>query len=44
MNPTEPRAAGVPRGPGIPPWAAGVSDGLWDAGCRDIVYVPESMF
>jgi sulfopyruvate decarboxylase alpha subunit len=42
MNPTEPRVAGVPRVPAIPPWAAGVADGLWDAGCRDVVYVPDN--
>jgi sulfopyruvate decarboxylase alpha subunit len=26
----------------IPPWAAGVADGLWAAGCRDVVYVPDN--
>ncbi len=31
------RAAAV-----IPGWAAGVADGLWSAGCRDIVYVPDN--
>jgi sulfopyruvate decarboxylase alpha subunit len=29
-------------GPAIPPWATGVADGLWSAGCRDIVYVPDN--
>jgi sulfopyruvate decarboxylase alpha subunit len=26
----------------IPAWAIGVADGLWEAGCRDIVYVPDN--
>jgi sulfopyruvate decarboxylase alpha subunit len=30
------------RGPAIPRWAAGVSDGLWDGGCREVVYVPDN--
>jgi sulfopyruvate decarboxylase alpha subunit len=25
-----------------PGWAKGVSDGLWAAGCRDVVYVPDN--
>jgi sulfopyruvate decarboxylase subunit alpha len=25
-----------------PGWATGVSDGLWAAGCRDVVYVPDN--
>jgi sulfopyruvate decarboxylase subunit alpha len=25
-----------------PRWAAGVADGLWAAGCRDVVYVPDN--
>jgi sulfopyruvate decarboxylase alpha subunit len=28
--------------PVIPQWAVGVADGLWAAGCRDIVYVPDN--
>lgn len=35
-------AAGSPAGAVIPRWAAGVSDGLWAAGCRDVVYVPDN--
>jgi sulfopyruvate decarboxylase alpha subunit len=26
----------------LPRWAAGVSDGLWDGGCREVVYVPDN--
>ncbi len=33
----DPSAASV-----IPRWAAGVADGLFAAGCRDIVYVPDN--
>jgi sulfopyruvate decarboxylase alpha subunit len=29
-------------GTAIPRWAAGVSDGLWDGGCREVVYVPDN--
>jgi sulfopyruvate decarboxylase subunit alpha len=29
-------------GPAIPRWATGVSDGLWDGGCREVVYVPDN--
>lgn len=28
--------------PSLPPWAAGVSDGLWAGGCREVVYVPDN--
>ena len=35
-------AAGSPAESVIPRWATGVSDGLWAAGCRDIVYVPDN--
>ncbi len=30
------------RPPSLPRWAVGVSDGLWEAGCREIVYVPDN--
>lgn len=33
---------GASIGSAPPGWAAGVADGLWDAGCRDIVYVPDN--
>jgi sulfopyruvate decarboxylase TPP-binding subunit len=42
MNPVERHASGDGRGPAVPLWAAGVADGLWDAGCRDVVYVPDN--
>ena len=35
-------AAGSPADSVIPLWATGVADGLWSAGCRDIVYVPDN--
>jgi sulfopyruvate decarboxylase alpha subunit len=28
--------------PVIPPWAVGVAEGLWAAGCRHVVYVPDN--
>jgi sulfopyruvate decarboxylase alpha subunit len=31
-----------PRGAGIPRWAAGVCDGAYAAGIRDVVYVPDN--
>jgi sulfopyruvate decarboxylase alpha subunit len=30
------------RRPAIPRWAAGIADGLWDVGCREVVYVPDN--
>jgi sulfopyruvate decarboxylase alpha subunit len=30
------------RRPAVPRWAAGVSGGLWDGGCREVVYVPDN--
>jgi sulfopyruvate decarboxylase subunit alpha len=32
----------APGGAAIPCWATGVSDGLWAAGCRHVVYVPDN--
>jgi sulfopyruvate decarboxylase alpha subunit len=26
----------------LPPWALGVSDGLWHGGCREVVFVPDN--
>jgi sulfopyruvate decarboxylase alpha subunit len=34
--------AGSPAGVVIPRWAVGVADGLWAAGCRHAVYVPDN--
>ena len=28
--------------PALPRWAVGVSEGLWEGGCREIVYVPDN--
>ena len=30
------------QAPALPRWAVGVADGLWDGGCREIVYVPDN--
>jgi sulfopyruvate decarboxylase alpha subunit len=30
------------QAPALPSWAIGVSDGLWHAGCREVVYVPDN--
>jgi sulfopyruvate decarboxylase alpha subunit len=30
------------RQPALPQWATGVADGLWDGGCREVVYVPDN--
>ncbi len=35
-------AQGAQPADAIPRWATGVSDGLWDGGCRDVVYVPDN--
>jgi sulfopyruvate decarboxylase alpha subunit len=42
MNQTDHHSGSDFRGPAIPRWAAGVSDGLWDGGCREVVYVPDN--
>lgn len=34
--------AGSSAGSAIPPWAVGVANGLWTAGCRHVVYVPDN--
>ena len=34
--------AGAGAGSAIPPWAVGVASGLWTAGCRHVVYVPDN--
>jgi sulfopyruvate decarboxylase alpha subunit len=30
------------QAPALPRWAVGVADGLWDGGCREIVFVPDN--
>jgi sulfopyruvate decarboxylase alpha subunit len=42
MHQTDNHSGSDDRGPDIPRWAAGVSDGLWDGGCREVVYVPDN--
>ncbi len=41
-DPTSTIHAGRPALTAIPRWAVGVSDGLWDGGCREVVYVPDN--
>ena len=42
MNQTDHHSGSDFRKPAVPRWAAGVSDGLWDGGCREVVYVPDN--
>jgi len=39
---TRTAASDPPRGPALPRWAVGASDGLWAGGCREVVYVPDN--
>ena len=34
--------AGDSQKAALPAWAAGVSNGLWDGGCREVVFVPDN--
>jgi sulfopyruvate decarboxylase alpha subunit len=42
MHQTDDHSGSDSRGPAIPRWATGVSNGLWDGGCREVVYVPDN--
>jgi sulfopyruvate decarboxylase alpha subunit len=43
MSPSTPAvSAAPPPVSALPPWAIGVADGLWEGGCRDVVYVPDN--
>src|SRR5512137_296243 len=42
MHQTDGHSGSDAPGPTITRWATGVSDGLWDGGCREVVYVPDN--
>jgi sulfopyruvate decarboxylase alpha subunit len=41
-DPTGDRKSSTAAPPAVPAWAAGVTRGLWTAGCRHVVYVPDN--
>jgi sulfopyruvate decarboxylase alpha subunit len=42
MSQTDSHSGSDSLRPSLPQWAVGVSDGLWDGGCREVVYVPDN--